>query len=374
MGRNMLSVYIHIPFCISKCPYCDFYSACPKDEDVLEQYTQAVCMRIASYGEKYVHREVGTVYFGGGTPSVLGAEKLCRVLSAVRSAFSVHPEAEITVECNPADVNTAFFSKLKNGGVNRISMGMQSANEDELHLLGRRHTAEDAKRAMQSAREAGINNVSVDLMLALPDSDFEKLKKSIDFCAELGADHVSAYILKIEPGTPFWKMADTLCLPDEDGAADQYLFMVEKLREHGYEQYEISNFTKPGKESRHNLQYWRCEEYLGIGPAAHSFVSGKRFFFPRDMKVFLEGCEPQADGEGGSFSEFAMLALRLTEGLQRDVCERRFENGEALYDGVFKEAVRLPKMLVAADDSKIALTAEGFLVSNMILSEILPEE
>lgn len=370
----MLSVYIHVPFCKSKCPYCDFYSACPKDEDVLEQYTQEVCMRIASYGEEYAHREVGTVYFGGGTPSVLGAKRLCRVLASVKEAFSVHPEAEVTVECNPADVDTVFFSELKNGGVNRISMGMQSANADELHLLGRRHTAEDAKRAMQSAREAGIDNVSVDLMLALPDSDFEKLKKSIDFCAELGADHVSAYILKIEPGTPFWKMADTLCLPDEDGAADQYLFMVEKLREHGYEQYEISNFTKPGKESRHNLQYWRCEEYIGIGPAAHSFVGGKRFCFLRDLNGFLQGCKPQPDGEGGAFSEFAMLALRLTEGLQRSICARRFENGEKMYDEIFEKAKQLPKPLIKVSQERISLTAEGFLVSNTILSEILPEE
>ncbi len=370
----MLSVYIHIPFCISKCPYCDFYSACPNDESVLEEYTQAVCMRIAAYGEAYAHREVGTVYFGGGTPSVLGAERLYRILAAVKEAFSVHQKAEVTVECNPADVDTAFFAKLKSGGVNRISMGMQSANEDELWLLGRRHTADDAKRAMCAAREAGIDNVSVDLMLALPDSNCEKLQKSIDYCAKLGADHVSAYILKIEPGTPFWKMADTMCLPDEDGAADQYLFMVEKLCAHGYAQYEISNFTKPGKESRHNLQYWRCGEYLGIGPAAHSFVAGERFFFPRDLQGFLNGCQPQADGTGGSFSEFAMLALRLSEGLQREVCVNRFENGGKLYDEIFGKAKRLPKPLITVDEEKIALTAEGFLVSNTILSGILPEE
>lgn len=370
----MLSVYVHIPFCKSKCPYCDFYSACPKDENILEQYTQTLCARIESYGEKYAHREVGTVYFGGGTPSVLGAEKLSRILSAVKAAFSVHPDAEVTVECNPADVDRAFFETLKEGGVNRISMGMQSANADELHLLGRRHTSEDVKCAMQAAREAGIDNVSVDLMLALPDSDCEKLGKSIDFCAELGADHVSAYILKIEPGTPFWKMADSFCLPDEDGAADQYLFMVEKLSEHGYSQYEISNFTKPGKESRHNLQYWRCKEYLGIGPAAHSFVNGKRFFFPRDLKLFMNGAEPQKDGIGGSFSEFAMLALRLSEGLQRTVCAQRFENGESLYRSILEKAEKLPKPLIAADEDKIALTAEGFLVSNTVLTEILPEE
>lgn len=371
MGNPMLSVYIHIPFCKSKCPYCDFYSARPEDETVLEAYTKAVCARLFSYGEKYGHCAVGTVYFGGGTPSALGAERLCAILKAAKAAFAVQETAEITVECNPADVNLAFFETLKNGGVNRISMGMQSANEDELKILGRRHTTQQVEAAMQAAREAGIDNVSVDLMLALPNSTCETLGNSIDFCAKLGADHVSAYILKIEPGTPFSKIK--LELPDEDGAADQYLYMVERLKALGYAQYEISNFTRPGKESRHNLQYWRCGEYIGIGPAAHSFVGGRRFYFPRDLQGFLDGNAPVDDGAGGEFSEFAMLALRLSEGLQRAACEARFENGGTLYENVLNRAKRLPKPLIFASDEKIALTAEGFLVSNTILSEILPE-
>ena len=283
----MLSIYIHIPFCKSKCPYCDFFSARPQEDGALDAYVQAVCSRVFAFGETYGRRKVGTVYFGGGTPSVLGAERLCAILQTVKEVFDVQPDAEVTAECNPADVNRAFFETLKAGGFNRISMGMQSANADELRLLGRRHTAEDVKKAMRAAREAGIDNVSVDLMLALPGSDCDKLKKSIDFCAALDADHVSAYILKIEPGTPFASMADTFELPDEDGAADQYLFMTQRLRELGYAQYEISNFTRPGKESRHNLQYWRCEEYLGIGPAAHSFMVGDRYANMPDIDEYI---------------------------------------------------------------------------------------
>jgi len=368
----MLSVYIHIPFCKSKCPYCDFYSAVPREESTLDAYVKAVRARLFSYAEKYGDRPVGTVYFGGGTPSALGAERLCAILSAVNEAFSVQKDEEITTECNPADVDEAFFRTLKAGGFNRISMGLQSANESELQILGRRHSKEDVENAVAAARKAGFDNVSVDLMLALPGSDCETLKTSIDFCASLGADHISAYILKIEPGTPFAKQ--TLSLPDEDETADQYLFMVKRLGELGYSQYEISNFTRPGKESRHNLQYWRCGAYLGIGPAAHSFMEGRRFYYPRDLAGFLEGREPVDDGPGGGFAEFAMLALRLTEGLQRDVCVERFQNGGDLYDAVYRRAKRLPKPLLTADSGKIALTAEGFLVSNAILAEILPEE
>ena len=241
------SLYIHIPFCKSKCPYCDFYSARPEEDDIFDRYLAALCARLAVYGEKYGERLLHTVYFGGGTPSVFGAKRLCRVLEKVKEQFNVAENAEIATECNPADVDVSFFETLKRGGFNRISMGMQSANEAELKILGRRHTAETVREAVKAAREASIDNVSVDLMLGLPNSSLETLKSSIDFCAALEADHVSAYILKIEPGTPFAKQE--LNLPDEDGTADQYLFAVNELKKRGYDQYEISNFARPGKES-----------------------------------------------------------------------------------------------------------------------------
>ena len=371
MNNTPFSIYIHIPFCKSKCPYCDFYSARPEKDEVFDRYLNGLCERLEAYGAKYKNRPVHTVYFGGGTPSVFGAERLWRVLEKVKSCFDVTENAEITTECNPADVSVPFFETLKRGGFNRISMGMQSANEAELKILGRRHTAETVREAVQAAREAGIDNVSVDLMLGLPNSNLKTLKTSIDFCAALDADHVSAYILKIEPGTPFAKR--DLKLPDEDGTADQYLFAVEELKKHGYDQYEISNFARSGKESRHNLQYWRCGEYLGLGPAAHSFMEGERFYFPRDLEGFLNGNAPVSDGAGGGFSEFAMLALRLTEGLQRKVCETRFKNGDALFDEVLDGCRHLPKSLVNVNHGRISLTAEGFLVSNAILAEILPE-
>lgn len=217
MMNKPVSLYIHIPFCKSKCPYCDFYSARPEEDDVFDRYLAALCARLAVCGEKYGERLLHTVYFGGGTPSVFGAKRLCRVLEKVKEQFNVAENAEITTECNPADVDVSFFETLKRGGFNRISMGMQSANEAELKILGRRHTAETVREAVKAAREASIDNVSVDLMLGLPNSSLETLKSSIDFCAALEADHVSAYILKIEPGTPFAKQE--LNLPDEDGTA-----------------------------------------------------------------------------------------------------------------------------------------------------------
>lgn len=368
----MLSLYIHVPFCRKKCPYCDFYSAPPENGAALDIYTDALCARLAAWGEKLRRREVHTVYFGGGTPSVLGADRLTNLLQAAKRSFAVRADAEITAEANPADLTPGFAEKLLAAGFNRLSLGVQSGNDEELAVLGRRHDAAGARRAVETARSAGFQNISVDLMLALPRSDGRTLQSSLDYITSLEPEHISAYILKIEPGTPFAARAHTLGLPDEDAAADQYLRTVETLKKHGFAQYEISNFCRPGRESRHNLQYWRCGEYLGLGPGAHSFVEGRRFFYPRDLEAFLAGAEPTDDGEGGGFSEYAMLALRLTEGLLRRDCAARFADGEQKFGEVLERAKRLPKPLIRIEEDRIAFTAEGFLVSNTILAALLP--
>ena len=366
-------IYIHVPFCESKCPYCDFYSRPPKSagkdkNEYIREYTAGVKSRLVSYAKIYGDRVVDTIYFGGGTPSVLGADALSDILSEIKNIYKVSENAEITCEANPCSVDEEFFTKLKNSGFNRLSMGLQSANEDELRLLGRRHTAEEAAEKVRIAQKVGFDNISLDLMIALPNQTKEKLKKSIDFCASLYVQHISSYILKIEENTVFGKKGvQTL---DDEETADMYLFMVDELEKLGYKQYEISNFAKENFEARHNTRYWRDEEYLGIGPAAHSFMDGKRFYFERSLADFLSGKNPIEDGSGGDIEEKIMLKLRLTEGIsERDLIG--FEDGKAVFDKLIKAAKLLPKNLIKIDNGVISLTAEGFLVSNSVIEFML---
>ncbi len=366
-------IYIHVPFCESKCPYCDFYSRPPKGlgknkEEYIKEYTAGVKTRLVSYAEKYGSRPVDSVYFGGGTPSVLGADALAEILAAIKENFHVANDAEITVEANPCSVDEEFFLTLRKSGFNRLSMGLQSANGDELKLLGRRHTAEEAAEKVRLAQKCGFDNISLDLMIALPNQTEEKLKTSIEFCAALGVRHISSYILKIEENTVFGKKGVEAL--DDDKTAELYLFMVNELEKHGYAQYEISNFAKKGFEARHNTRYWRDEEYLGIGPAAHSFMDGERFYFSRSLDGFLRGEEPISDGTGGDIEEKIMLKLRLCEGLTKEDLSE-YQNGEEVFLRAKKAALMLPKNLIHTEEIKISLTAEGFLVSNSVIEFIL---
>lgn len=367
----MPGIYLHIPFCDGKCPYCDFYSQAGS-EPQKDHYTRCLSERVFAFSRELtgsVPISWQTVYFGGGTPNLLGAGRLASLLSAVRKSFPLEEDAEITAEANPTQVGEVFFADLRKAGFNRLSMGLQSANEDELRLLGRKHSARDAAEAVRAARAAGFANLSLDLMLGLPGQTREKLGASISFAAGLGVPHISSYILKIEEGTPFSRAG--LSLPEDDEIADLYLFCVEELARHGYAQYEISNFARPGWESRHNLLYWHGEEYLGFGPGAHSFFGGRRFYWPRSLQGFLDGEPPVDDGPGGGFEEYAMLALRLTEGLTRKACENRFPQGGALFDCVLKNIKKCPQGLLHADIDRIALTPEGFLVSNALILTLL---
>ena len=364
----MLGIYIHIPFCLSKCPYCDFYSL-PYREELAQQYVRTAVRAVET--APAAGQVVDSVYFGGGTPVLLG-ERLLEILSAVRRHFAVQPESEITLEANPAAMTFAQLQALREGGFNRISMGVQSASDRELQTLGRRHSFAQAQESVRMAQAAGFRNVSVDLMLGTPGQTAQAIDRFVETFDALGVQHISGYLLKIEPGTLFARQHIERDCPDEERSAELYLHTVEQMARHGFLQYEVSNFARPGFESRHNLKYWRCEQYLGLGPAAHSFWEGRRFYFPRDLAGFLAGGAPVDDGPGGAFPEYAMLALRLTEGLRRKACIKRFADGDAQYEAVRRAAAWLPKSLVLADHERIALTAEGFLVSNTILSEILP--
>ena len=357
-------LYIHIPFCNGKCPYCDFYSVRP-DEEKVDAYVSAVCKKIDEADGLY-----NTVYFGGGTPSLIGSDRIAEIMSHIRQT----DDCEATLECNPSDtgaVTSDFdFNTVAKSGINRISMGLQSANDCERKLLGRRGGCDDVERAITRAKSAGIDNISLDLMLGIPNQTKESLKNSIEFCKNSGAKHISAYILKIEDGTPFYKIKNTLSLPDEDETCDLYLYAVSELEKAGFYQYEISNFSIKGFESRHNLKYWRCEEYLGIGAAAHSFFGGKRFYYERSIDDFISGIPPVDDGEGGDEEEYIMLALRLSEGLIFDEFEKRFK--KRIDESIIKKAKSFEKQgLVNVTDNSISLTAEGFLVSNAIISDLI---
>lgn len=356
-----LGLYLHIPFCNGKCAYCDFYSAFT-NEELIDSYLTALIREIKQWGGK-INRPIDTIYLGGGTPSLLN-HHLVPLLKAVYENFNVLDNAEITLELNPADNVLEILKNAKTAGVNRISIGAQSGDDNELSVLGRRHTAKDTQTAVKAARNLGFNNVSLDLMLGLPDSNLKTLKNGLDFLLDLSPEHISAYILKIEENTKFYKQKATLNLPDDDAVSDQYLFMCEYLENNGFCHYEISNFCKENFESKHNLKYWKCEEYLGLGPAAHSFLDGKRFYYPRDLKAFIKGNSPTPDGEGGDLSERIMLALRLKDGIKtedlptaaKQKCELFSKNGLAILD-----------------DGNFSLTNSGMLLSNSIISEILEE-
>ncbi len=361
-------LYIHIPFCRQKCPYCDFYSFAA-DEATKDNYTAAVIKNIIIWQKTY-NLTFSTVYFGGGTPSQLGSRRLSRIVRRINKA----EDCEVTVECNPFDLSESWdlgdMRLLTESGVNRISMGLQSADEEERKALGRLAGRKEVEKAVELIKSSGIDNFSLDLMLGIPHQTLESIKESVRFCAENGAKHVSSYLLKIEQGTPFEKVEKLLDLPDEDESCEMYLTACEELEKRGFKQYEISNFAVPGFESRHNLTYWDCREYLGIGAAAHSFFGGKRFYFERDAKSFIDGASPVDDGEGGSFEEYAMLRLRLTEGLTNGGVFSRF--GYEIPPEM-KEKARFfaENELIRLTDNSISLTPKGFLLSNLIISELL---
>ena len=297
-------------------------------------------------------------------------ERIIPVTEALREAFRVSDEAEITLEINPAGESEKILSVAQKAGVNRLSIGAQSGDNAKLSLLGRTHTAEDTLNTVKAARKLGFDNISLDIMIGLPDSDLTTLKADLDFVLSAEPDHISAYILKLEQNTLFYKKRESLNLPDEDETAEQYLYMCRYLEEKGFSHYEISNFAKPDFEGRHNLKYWNCEEYLGIGPSAHSFLSDERFYYPRDSRAFLRGEPPISDGTGGDREEYIMLRLRLKEGLVFKKYRERFN--EDLPEGVKKAALPLKGAgLLNITPDGIALTDRGMLLSNSIITNLL---
>lgn len=361
-----IGLYIHIPFCKSKCPYCDFFSIKMNDEE-MNRYVDKVIERF----DKYCNDDIvlDTVYFGGGTPSTLGTERIAKILNAINDKFTVDENAEITMEMNPTSKELINFTVLKECGLNRLSIGMQSAVESEMKLLGRTHSQEDVINTVNLAKRSGIDNISLDLIIGVPTQTKESLKYSMDFCKSLGVKHISAYILKIEEGTKFYTIKDSLNMPSDDEQAEMYMYVSEYLESIGYNQYEISNYSLEGFESRHNTKYWRCEEYIGIGPSAHSFYNGERFYYNRSFEEFYND-KTNFDCIGGTEEEFIMLNLRLKRGLIFKEYEEKYN--KKFPEEIIKKAKILEKAgLLTVDKEKVSLNRKGYLVSNAIICELI---
>ncbi len=372
-----LSIYVHIPFCVKKCEYCDFYSLC--DLSRREAYADALIAQIKSFRSEAKNKLVDTIYFGGGTPSLLAGEDIVRILKTIRSVFRVSDEAEITLEANPGTLDPERLSAYHEAGINRLSIGLQSADPGELKRLGRIHTREDFENSFLLARLEGFQNINVDIMYAIPNQTEQTLSDTLDYVISLDPDHISFYGLKIEPGTPFGREENIESLiPVEDAQADMYLTSTQKLEEAGFLQYEISNFSKPGFECNHNLKNWKCRDYLGFGPAAHSFFEGKRFSYKKDIDAFI--ADPlQRDDLYDEYEhltyedvawQFVMLGFRLRLGIDIIEYGERFgDDFEARY--LEKMMPFIEKEYILKTKTGYRLSRKGLLISNYILSEIL---
>ena len=370
--KRTLGIYVHIPFCIKKCNYCDFCSFPDKLNTVGEAYVDELIRRIRSASSSARDYEVDTVYFGGGTPSLLPPNLLARILNTIHEYLDVAKNAEITLECNPATASPVSLRELFEIGFTRLSIGLQSAVDSELRLLGRAHSLSDFITCFNDARRAGFDNISVDLMYGIPEQTEQTLSFSIDLLTSLAPEHISAYGLSVEEGTDFYRRKDTLNIADDDTQATMYALINQRLKDAEYSRYEISNFARTGFESRHNLRYWRALEYLGFGVAAHSYFGGERFGNSRDIDAFLRGKDIAEEREvivqQELRREFVMLGLRLTEGISYADYRSRF--GSEL-DTDFPAEHFIQQGFMTKKNGHLAFTEKGFLVSNTILADIL---
>ena len=372
-----LGLYIHIPFCKSKCIYCDFYSL-PRAEDRMDRYVSALCRQLAEIAQRTTAHTVDSVYLGGGTPSYLGEKRLRHILKTVKKHYHLSRDAEITLEANPDSAGDwRALRSLRRAGMNRLSLGVQSADDGMLRALGRPHTFAQAEEAAAAARRARIRNLSLDLIYGLPGQDLSGWKDTLERAAALEPEHLSCYGLKVEEGTPLWDMQEKMDLPDDDAQADMYLWTVERLGALGYEQYEISNFARPGRASRHNMKYWTLCEYAGFGPGAHSDLGDVRYAYLRSLDTYCAGVEAGVSVLESSEHipsrerdiEYVMLGLRLSQGISRQEFENRYRLPFAPIQSVLERFRATGHAALAGE--RWRLTPEGFLVSNQIIGQAL---
>ncbi len=376
IDRNRpLGLYLHIPFCKAKCAYCDFYSL-PHSEEKMDAYAAALARHITEVAPQMQNHRVDTVYFGGGTPSYLGHKRLIALLKTVKKQCRVWDRAEIALEANPDSARDwRALRALRRAGFNRISLGVQSSDDETLRRLGRIHTWQQVKDAVAACRKAGLDNISLDLIYGLPDQTLEQWENTLADALVLAPRHISCYGLKLEEGTPLYDRRESLSLPDGDLQADMYLYAVELLGQNGYQQYEISNFAQPGYESRHNLKYWMLEEYAGFGPGAYSDFGGVRYGYTRDLDGYIAGRLDLAESERISPQEremeYIMLRLRTARGIDIREFENRFRQRFAPLAAILESCAA--HGLARQTETGWCLTPRGFLVSNRIIGDLQEE-
>lgn len=390
---NRLSLYIHIPFCVRKCHYCDFLSA-PYEEETRQEYVEALCIEIVQRAKLYKERTVDTIFFGGGTPSLLSAKQMGEIMDTVRQEFQVLPEAEISMEVNPGTVDREKLKAYKAYGINRLSIGLQSANNEELKVLGRIHTWEVFENTWNQVRELGFSNVNVDLMSALPGQTLESYENTLRKVIALKPEHISAYSLIIEEGTKFyeWFGDDSSQLPDEVADRQMYELTRTLLEEYGYHRYEISNYALKGYECKHNMGYWKRKEYLGLGLGAASLLSNVRSSNVSDLAEYLELGQKvnqqiamQEDVKDikwiagqeeltiqDQMEEFMFLGLRMMEGISSLEFEKQFD--KSLQDVYGTQISKLEKqglLQFHEETQRYTLTLQGIDVSNQVFVEFI---
>ncbi len=372
-----LGLYIHIPFCRSKCDYCDFYSVPNADKRTMDRYQKALLAHLEETAPQAKGHVVDTIYIGGGTPSFYGEKRIRGILKGVRKWYQVDKACEITMEANPDSVDRRTFTYLRRAGVNRFSLGVQSACDRDLACVHRPHTFQQAVEAVAAARKAKVDNLSLDLIYGLPGQTLEAWQETVEQVLALEPEHLSCYGLKVEEGTPLWRRRDSEALPDDDTQAEMYMWTVDRLAQAGYRQYEISNFARQGRESRHNLKYWMTEEYIGFGPAAHSDFGGCRYSVARDLEGYINGVlnggsiieesdQIPARERGG---EYLMLRLRTVRGIEEAEYRRMFRMNFEPLARKLEEYQRYG--WAVQEDGRWHLTPKGFLVSNQLIGDLL---
>ncbi|MBQ8340793.1 MAG: radical SAM family heme chaperone HemW [Clostridia bacterium] len=370
-----LGLYLHVPFCLRKCHYCDFYSA-PSDKGARTDYVRALCRHLEAEAPELQNYTVDTVYIGGGTPTLLDGSDFKAILDTVRAHFALEADAEITAECNPVTNAEGMAEGLVAAGVNRLSIGLQSAHDSELQLLGRPHGYAEFEQTYRAARRAGFENISVDLMFGIPGQSRESFAQTLETVEGLSPEHISAYGLRIEEGTPFYDMRKRLPLPSEDVESDMAELVATRLTDAGYEHYEISNYAKAGRRSRHNMRYWLGTDYLGFGPGAHSYLRGVRFETSPDRAAYLaavasghfaalrQNQEPITGKE--QIDEYVMLRMRLFDGIDLADFSHRF--GTDFEDLYGNTAPLAAAGFLKKTPERLAFTERGMRVSNAFLS------